>query len=222
MKELLSIIPLPWKLAGIAVLVFCIGGAGLFGAWKGYGFGYEKAQALGNAALAREQADREQENIARALAVAEAERFAREKLESAASRADELERRLVSAETAHARERAALTRRIDHAAQAAASTCSGLPAEWVREYNAALGAGDIAMPGYAGIPLIAGKDGTASGAVSGVSRGQSLTVLVSPADILAHARDYGAMCQRYARQVNGWQETYDSWVSKGISDESGR
>ena len=219
MKELLSLIPLPWKLAGFAVLVFCIGGAGIFGAWKGYGFGYEKAKALGDAALAREQADREQENTARALAVAEAERLAREKLKNASLRANDLERQLLAAETAYAKERAALTRRINNAAQAAASTCTGLPAEWVREYNAALGAGSVSVSGYAGIPLVAGKAGTVSGAVSGVSHGQSL---VTPADILAHARDYGAMCQRLSRQVNGWQETYDSWVTKGISDESGR
>lgn len=191
------------------ILIPCV--VCLLAAFLGYGHGFSVAKAKGAAALEAERADREREESKRALAVAGAEKTAREKLENAMHHAQDLEQRLLQAESAHAKERAEFNRRISNVAKIADATCTSLPVEWVREYNAALGTSDSPVPINACSAPVDGRSGSLLPPVSGLLPGQSLT---SPADILAHARDYGTQCQRLKRQVLGWQETYHTWEGK--------
>lgn len=208
-NNILSLIPLSWRIAAVSILLLSLGLVFAGGAWLGYAEGYTAATAKGEAALAAEKQDRASEDTARALAVAKAEKEAREKVEAATGRANELETQLGAAKAQHAKDRAILTRRIDYVSQLAASTCAGLPAEWVHDYNAALfGAGDIPLPGNAGSVVFADPLGRKQASVSWLSQGQPL---VSPADLLAQARDYGAECQDAKRKVAGWQQTYKAW-----------
>lgn len=211
MGDLMSLIPWPWRIAiGLAALIL-IGGAAVSGGVAGYRHGHSVAETAGKATLAAERAEREKENAARALAEARAERENRKKQDDALARAGQLEKDMLAAGEAYARERAQLTRRIDDVAKAAAADCIGLSAAWVREFNAALGASGGPGTGNAGPGVSPAAGGTVPGAVSGVSQGQPLS---GPDDILAHARDYGGLCRRYARQVEGWQETYSGWTGE--------
>lgn len=68
--------------------------------------------------------------------------------------------------------------------------------------------GAISLSGNARADASADASGAVSASLPRLSSGSSLT---SPADILAHARDYGGQCRRYARQAAGWQDTHDAW-----------
>ena len=208
-SSFLSLVPWSWRIAGISVLLLLLAAAAGIGAFAGYGEGYAKANALGAAALAAEKEDRQKEDTARALAVAQAEKTAREKLQQAVAKADELETRLITAQTTLATERASINKRIADAAKNTAATCAGLSADWVRTYNDAL-LGPGGQPGdqEAHPTLAQGAAKQSAGAVPRLSPGKSLT---SPADILAHARDYGQWCRRNTSQLNGWIDLSEGW-----------
>lgn len=199
MSDILSLIPKSWLVSAGAALLLVIVIVGGACAWQGYEAGFDKARAEGAASLAAERRDRAEENAARALAVADAERAARVKLEQAVARSTLLDRELRATRDQLAAERKRFNQRIANAAQAAAATCTGLPAEWVRLYNDELGSGGE-PPDASGLPsLSVGASGASPGAVSRVSPDASLT---TPADILAHARDYGGYCRDMKAQLN--------------------
>lgn len=199
MSSVLSLLPKSWLFACGGILLLALVAVGGFCAWQGYGAGFERAEALGQASLAAEKQDRAEENVARALAVAKAEREARQKYEEQVARNAALDSQLAEAKSVLVAERKRFNQRIADAAIAAANTCAGLPAEWVRLYNEAYGAGGVdGIEG--GVPGGASQtSGASSGSGSRLSQPEPLT---SPADILSHARDMGQEYQELKAQLN--------------------
>lgn len=207
--DLFSLLPGKEKLGLAALALLAIVLAVCAGVWAGYSRGFKAADNAGRAALFAERLDRAEEAVQRALQVARLEAEARARVEEADARNTELENKYLAAERDFAAKRAALTRRINEVSARARSDCRGLSAEWVREYNLALAGTDGGpLPENAGGPLPGDSAGRLPAALPRLSPGSSLT---DPADILAHARDYGGQCRRYAGQVRGWQETYRAW-----------
>lgn len=209
MGGIIAALPLKWRIIAAFGAAFLLASVFAAGAWKGYAFGFDVAKARGDAVLHKERSDRAEEKAAYAQAIATAEREARERYERAEKHAASMEQEFKAAAKRHAVERAALTKRIADVSNQAASTCAGLPLEWVREFVFAL-TGSAGGTHHAGGVVSSGAGGTVSGSVSGVLYGSALT---TPADMLAFARDYGGMCQRYARQVSGWQARHAAEVA---------
>lgn len=149
------------------------------------------------AALAQEVS---QKDKARAEAVAEAERSARERLEKETARVASLSAELSDARKKLAKERQNFDIRLQKVALAARRDCAGLSGDWVRLYNEALGlAGTGGGPGSENAdPAGAGEaPGQAGPARAGV-RGDALA---TPEDVLAHVRDYGGYCRGLEAQL---------------------
>ena len=145
---------------------------------------------------------RHQEDIAQKreeIAAAEAERLARQRLEAETERAAAIAGELSETRNRLAAERQAFTRRMDRVAEEASRHCAGLPAGWVRLYNEALGLAPAAPEASAPAAGIGAPAGSASATGAGVRSGAS--VMVSPEDLLAHARDYGGYCRNLRAQA---------------------
>ena len=154
----------------------------------GYVRGFGVAETRGRALLAEQAEASASEREALAVAAAEAERLARQRLEAETERAAAIAGELSETRNRLAAERQAFTRRMDRVAEDASRHCAGLPAGWVRLYNEALGLAGIGAPA-----------GSASATGAGVRSGAS--VMVSPEDLLAHARDYGGYCRNLRAQA---------------------
>jgi hypothetical protein len=140
---------------------------------------------------------------AHALALAKAEAEVRRRLEAAAAKTAKVEGQYLSAVKTIAAQRRTITReRIANASRTAVSGDCLFGPEWVCLYNQAIGAG----AGDGGGPV----PGTASGAdnATGAAPPADAGVLraVTPEDILAHIRDYGARNRQLEEQVRGWIE----------------
>jgi hypothetical protein len=193
-----------WLALGAGVLLLTVLLCGL-AAWKGYRAGFDRADADRRAEVAEIHAHH-------AEALAGAERIARERLDAETIRAAVIEREYLAATQTIAAQRRAITReRIRHASldvAAVGGACAFGP-DWVRLYNEALGCDrGHALPAAAS--GAAGQAGAADAPDAGVLRGgAAVTDGVTPADILAHARDYGARCRALAAQLNAlidWAE----------------
>lgn len=187
---------------GAVVLIGLLTGVA---AWKGYHAGFDRADAERRAEVAEIHAHH-------AEAIAAAERIARARLEAETARAAVIEREYLDAAQTIAAQRRAITReRIRHASldvAAVGGACAFGP-DWVRLYNEALGCDSgHALPAAA--PGAADEAGAADAPDAGVFRGgAAVTDDVTPADILAHARDYGARCRALETQLNAlidWAE----------------
>ena len=194
-----------WKLPAMAA-VLLMGLLAGYAAWRGYHAGYERADAERRAEVSEIRADH-------ALALAGAESRARAMLEAETTRAFDLERQyLAAAKTIAAQRRQITNRRIEDASRnvaAADGRCLFGP-DWVRLYNEAIGAGagdgDRPVPGAAPGPDAAA--GPAQAADAGIPRGdgpvtETVMPAVTPQDILAHIRDYGARCRELEAQLHG-------------------
>ena len=183
-----------WVLGVVAGLIVC---ALAFG--TGYREGFEKADAARRAEVAELTAQAETRKAEQAQAWAAAERKAREELEAATSRVNALAAKLDRAKRDSSAKVKDITRRIRHAT--AGLNCSFGP-DFVRLYNEAIGAAGCAGGGAvpeAGDPAaVAG----APDAAPSVGAGLRPVRAVTPADILAHVRDYGARSQALEAQVN--------------------
>lgn len=183
-----------WLWAALAALVAC---ALAFG--TGYRTGFEKADAARRAEVAEMTARAEVWKAEQAKAWAEAERKAREELEAATGRVNALAARLDRAKRESAAKTNTITRRIHRAT--AGLHCSFSP-DFVRLYNEAVGAaghsGDGAVPQTGDPAPVAG----APDAAPAVGPGLRPVRAVTPADILAHVRDFGARSQSLEAQVN--------------------
>jgi hypothetical protein len=184
-----------WVLGTLAVMVAL---ALAFG--RGYRAGFERADTARRVEVAELRAILDGWKGEQAKAWAEAERHAREELEAAQARATALALRLDGAKREHAAKVRDITRRIPHAT--AGLDCAFGP-DFVRLYNEAIGAaagrpGDGAVPQAAGPAPVAG----APDAAPAVGPGLRPIRAVTPADILAHIRDFGARSQSLEAQVN--------------------
>ena len=157
----------------------------------GYVRGFGIAETRGRVLLA-EQAEA-------SASEREAERLARQRLEAETERAAAIAGELSETRNRLAAERQAFTRRMDRVAEDASRHCAGLPAGWVRLYNEALGLAPAAPEASAPAAGIGAPAGSASATDAGVRSGAS--VMVSPEDLLAHARDYGGYCRNLRAQA---------------------
>ncbi|EGY23954.1 hypothetical protein DA2_3788 [Desulfovibrio sp. A2] len=157
--------------------------------------------------LAELRAEYADKNTVRALAVADAERTARLKLEAETARANTLAAELMQTRTRLADARREFSRRIAaYAAQDIAVAGPEYGADFVRLYNEAIGLAPAAGGGP--VPEDAAAAGTGATADAAGTAGPRLLpaapgIGVSGTDILAHIRDYGGRCQALEAQVNG-------------------
>ncbi len=183
--------------AGVLLLLALLCG---LAAWRGYHAGFDRADAERRAEVAEIHAHH-------ADALADAERIARARLEAETVRAAVIEREYLDAAQTIAAERRAITReRIRHASldvAAVGGACAFGP-DWVRLYNEALCDRGHALPATASGP--ADQAGAADAPDAGVFRGGAR---VTPADILAHVRNYGARARALEAQLSAlidWAE----------------
>lgn len=165
----------------------------------GYVRGFGIAETRGRALLAEQAEASASEREALAVAMAEAERLARQRLEAEAERAAAIAGELSETRNRLAAERQAFTRRMARVAEDASRHCAGLSAGWVLLYNEALGLAPAAPEASAPAAGIGAPAGSASATDAGVRSGAS--VMVSPEDLLAHARDYGGYCRNLRAQA---------------------
>ena len=183
-----------WLWAALAALVAC---SLAFG--TGYRTGFEKADAARRAEVATLTAQAEAWKAEQAKAWAEAERKAREELEAATGRVNALAAKLDRTKRESAAKTNTITRRIPRAT--AGLNCSFSP-DFVRLYNEAVGA---AGPADGGPVSQAGDPAPVAGApdaAPAVGPGLRPVRAVTPADILAHVRDYGARSQSLEAQLD--------------------
>ena len=171
------------------------------GGWIAHLYGkLELQEARHEARIAVLAEEVSQKDKARADAVAAAERAAREKLEKETARVATLSAELSDARQKLAKERQNFDVRLQKVAVAARRDCAGLPVDWVRLYNEALGlAGSGGGPGGenaapAGVAEPSGQAGAARAGVRG-------DALATPEDVLAHVRDYGGYCRGLESQL---------------------
>lgn len=173
-------------IGGAAVLAL-VGSFGL-GFWKGYGKGFDTAEAKGAVALASARAEYEagyaegMERLAERL-----RRQTQTALESGGQLARERENH---AKTAHA-----LRKRMEEATRGGAHRFGD---EFVRVFNEAVGAGGASGIPAAGSAGAAGQAGNGETARAGL-RGSG----VSEADVLAHVIYYGGRCRDIEARLNG-------------------
>lgn len=181
---------LAWAVAACALSAAAAGSVG-------YGLGDRQATAAGAADLA----DLKREHAERALASGQRNL---DDLLSEMRRANDAEAQLLAAKTQHQTELEQLQERIPNvttvylpapAAKPVAIPRCVFTAGWLRDYNAALG-----------VP--ANTKGTAAGNAEAAAKpapGTDAELLesgVTPADILAHAQDYGMWARNNLAQLN--------------------
>lgn len=165
---------------------------------QGYRMGYAQAESEGQAtvaALRQEYAE----------AVAKTERFARERLQAEVARADTVATELDAAKIAHSAGMKTLKRRI---ADATRSSTHIFSSEFVRLYNAAIGASTGAVYTSGGAPRPEGDAAAGAAPDPGLLDADSG---VSEADLLAHIADYGQRCRDIEAQLRGWIHLSGGW-----------
>ena len=187
--------PLPARLAAVGFA--CALSAAAAGSIA-YGFGYRYASSLGATALATLKSQHAEQALS-------AESANRQQLMQQVIRANESEFRLFEAMTQHAQEQQQLQERIAHVTthyrSAPDAVVQPIPrcvftVGWLRDYNTALG---VPAPGAG---TTAAKPAQAPWAAPGTDA-ELLESGVTPADILAHAQDYGLWVRNNLAQLNG-------------------
>ncbi|MGF6098881.1 lysis protein [Pseudomonas sp. 18175] len=187
--------PLPARLAAVGLL--CALSAAAAGSVT-YGFGFRYADALGQKTLS----DLKTQNAEQARAAESANRL---QLLQQVARAYESESLLFNLMDQYAQEKQQLQERISHVSTqyrpAPGATAQPVPrcvftAGWLRDFNTALGV-PAPEPGATATQLA-----PAPWATPGTDA-ELLESGVTPADILAHAQDYGLWARRNLAQLNG-------------------
>ncbi|WP_371356128.1 lysis protein [Pseudomonas chlororaphis] len=162
-----------------------------------YGFGFRYAEALGNSDLQSFKATQ-------AVQAGAAEKENRLQLLQQVTRANEAEALLLTTLDRHAEEKRQLQERIPHVTTkyipAPGAIAKPIPrcvftAGWLRDFNTALG---VPAPGPGTAVTAAEK---AAWPATG-SEAELLESGVTPADILAHAQDYGLWARSILAQFN--------------------
>ena len=186
--------PLPARLAAVALA--CALSASAAGSIA-YGVGFRYAEALGAKALS----DLKTKHADQALAAENANRL---QLLQQVARANESESLLFNLMDQYAKEKQQLQERISHVTTqyrpAPGAAAQPIPrcvftAGWLRDYNTALG---VPAPG-------SGTTATQPAQASWAAPGTDTELLesgVTPADILAHAQDYGLWARNNLAQLN--------------------
>lgn len=182
-------------LASLGLVAITMLAAGSGGYWLGHG----RAQATGDAALAKLQ-----RSHATAVAAATAQALAKER--ELAATAHQLGFQLLQAQARHAADTDQLKRSIPRVTSQY-RPAPGAPLQpvpqcvfthgFVGVYNAAIGAADLPAAD------------TAAGAADAANPAAALDAGLQQADILAHITDYGQRCRDIASQLNrllDWHE----------------
>jgi hypothetical protein len=187
--------PLPSGLTlGLLACMVCAAASGGIA----YGFGYRHAEAKGTAALSKLEA--EHERLAR-----EAADENNLQLLQQVTRANQAEEQMLALYERIGAEQQPIQERIPHVTSTyrpePAATPEPIPrcvftVGWLRDYNTSLG-----VPGAA-IGPVARPAGQTPWAAPGADA-ELLESGVTPADILAHAQDYGRWARSLAIQVTG-------------------
>ena len=187
--------PLPARLAAVGFA--CVLSAAAAGSIT-YGFGFRYAQSLGATALS----DLKFKHAEQALAAESANRL---QLLQQVARANESESLLFNLMDQYAKEKKLLQERIPHVTTqyrpAPGAAAQPIPrcvftAGWLRDFNTALG---VPAPGT-------GTTTTQPAQAPWAAPGTDAELLesgVTPADILAHAQDYGLWARNNLAQLNG-------------------
>lgn len=182
-------------LLGLLGFLICICAAGSIG----YGFGARHAEAQGNASLERLKAEHAEQ--ARQAAI-----DSRVQLLQQVERANQAEALLLSQQDGHDQDHQQLQERIPHVTTVYRPAPAAVPvviprcvftAGWVRDFNLALGAGLSTAGGSATTAGPAQAAWPAPG-----TDAELLESGVTPADILAHAQDYGRWARNNLAQLN--------------------
>lgn len=164
----------------------------------GYWAGYSRADSARVAEVATIRAEH-----AQALAIAEQQ--ALERLEEETAKANALAARAQETKTQIVVQTRTITKRIPYAAQSAAG-CSFGP-DFVQLYNAALGySGGAAVSQGSGAAGADSSGGPAPAPGTELLPDKPVTPPVTPADLLAHARDYGAWARTLEAQLKALAE----------------
>lgn len=164
--------------------------------------GYAQAEALGGKALAELRAEHKSalaESLAKAL----------KRNEELVTAGNALAAQLLTTRGELAAARNDITRRIPHATAGLPADCAFGPA-FVGLWNEALGLCAAGLPQAADPGGAAGGAPAAAAVDAGVQRGAP--VAASPADLLAHLRDYGAYCQDLAATAKARRRLLEEWA----------
>lgn len=194
LERLSTPLPSGITLGLLACLVIGAASAGI-----GYGFGARHAEAQGNASLERLKAEHAEQ--ARQAAI-----DSRVQLLQQVERANQAEALFLSRRDGHDQDHQQLQERIPHVTTVYRPAPAAAPvviprcvftAGWVRDFNLALGAGLSTAGGSAATASTAQAAWPAPG-----TDAELLESGVTPADILAHAQDYGRWARNNLAQLN--------------------
>ena len=169
-----------------------------FAGCQGYRMGYGQAEAEGQATVAEVRQEYAQ-------AIAKAERAARERLQAEMSRADAVAVELETAKAVHTADIKTLKARI---ADVTLNSTHTFSVEFVRMYNAAIGADADYLHSAGGAASAEGRAASGAAAGAGLLDADSG---VSEADLLAHIADYGQRCRDMEAQLRGWIDLSTGW-----------
>ena len=196
MKNIVSLIPWPWRIALFCGLLALLGIVGGLAAWGGYDAGYDKAKALGDAEIAQLISDH-------ATAYADAMAELNNKLQEETERAMAVGYALASGRLANAKTEADLRTKIAGVTRDSTHVFSF---DFVRVWNEAVGAagGDHDTAAHSA----GGVDGTPG---AGATPDSGVLARVTEADVLAYIIYYGRRSKDLEAQVNGWIDLAEGW-----------
>lgn len=177
-------------------LVACVLGAAVGGS-VGYGLGFRQAEALGNTKLEQLKTKNAEQSEANA-------KQSQEQLLAQVIRANASDALLIQLQAQHQTELQQLQERIPHVTTqyrpAPGAATQPIPrcvftAGWLRDYNTALGVPATTQGATA-------SDTQAAPSTAPGTDAELLESGVTPADILAHAQDYGVWARNNLAQLN--------------------
>ncbi len=162
--------------------------------------------------LLTEQANRAKEEEVRLRQIVDVQVQAQKRLLTQALQTNLLIVELDESKKQLAKERKDFNRRLQHAANSALTTCTGLPDDWVRLYNEGLYGTDNQHGTQSATTHNSIADETRT-IDARIQQREPLNPLASPEDVLAHIRDYGQFCRdlesRFLMQTQLVKEAYE-------------
>ncbi len=190
MTALLSMIPIPWRVAGLAIVGIVFAATFGLGFWKGHSSGYESAANKYRAQIAELQADYNKR------AAEAAQRFQAE-LEQKTQAAMSASEQYHKEREAHESSRIALQQRIDSVTR---NSTHRFSTEFVRVWNEATGA----VAAGSDAAESANPTGVSAGAGAGKASGARISGgQVTESDVLRYLAYYGKRARDMEAQLRG-------------------
>lgn len=185
----------------ILVAVVAVLCAYLVGSHRGYGQGYGEAEAKGEAKynkLVAEYQGKTAESLAKAL----------DRAAKLTDQGNKISADLITTRTALTDARAELSRRIPDATAHLSPACV-FDADFVRLWNDLLGIPASGVAKAAGPGGTAGRSAPAATPDTGLQPGEPVA---TPADLLAHLRDYGQYCRESVALGTARRKLLEAWA----------